>query len=208
MSSTPVHRFRMAMAKHLGKPLTPEMAAMIEAEAFHLPDCAVSPGRFPAVTFGAYAIQVESFRAILEELAPLHEEHWRETEKYRHGLRMRPDYDRVFAMERAGRCVQFTVRRGAELAGHLRMYLGQSLHTSSTVAEEDTLYLRAAHRPNGFLMLALLRYAEDVLRQLGVTQITANSKKVNNAAVLMRRMRYDEVATQFVKILKEPPDVR
>ena len=40
--SNPAHRFRMAMAKHLGKIMTPEMAAAIEVEAFHEPEQAIS----------------------------------------------------------------------------------------------------------------------------------------------------------------------
>lgn len=32
--TTPVHRFRMAVVRHLGKPLTPEVAAAVEVEAF------------------------------------------------------------------------------------------------------------------------------------------------------------------------------
>lgn len=206
--SDAVHRFRMAMAKHLGKIMTPEMAAAIEVEAFYEPDRTVYPGRFAPTVWGEYIIGLELFSGIVDELEPLHRAHWQETEKHRHGLQLRPNYPAVIALERAGRCVQFTARRHGEIAGHLRMYLGQSLHTSSTVADEDTLYLAPDHRPGPWLVIAVLRYAESVLRQLGVTQISANSKRVNNAAVLMRRLGYLEVATQFVKILKEPAHVQ
>jgi len=196
-----VHRFRMAMVKHLGRTITPEMAAAIEAKAFHTPDESVDPARFAPAVHGDCRIQVESFRAILEELAPLHQEHWLETERHRHGLALRPDYDRAFALERAGRLVQFTVRRGPELAGHLRMYLGPSMHTGTLMAQEDTLFMRPGHR-GGFTVMALLRYAERVLLQLGVAEIRANSKVVNRADVLMRRMGYQEVAIEFVKFLQ------
>lgn len=201
--SDPVHRYRMAMARHLGKTITPQVAAAVEAEAFHEPERAVNPRLFEPMRHGDYRIQVESFRAILDELAPMHREHWLETEKHRHGLPLNPDYDRARAMERAGRLVQFTVRRGGELAGHLRMYQVDSMHTQLPIAQEDTLYLSPAHRPGGHLMTALLRYAERTHTALGASEIQANSKTVNNADVLMKRLRYRHVANQFSKILTQ-----
>lgn len=205
--STQVHRFRMAMAQHMGRIMTPEMAAAIEAAAFHEPDRSVSPQRFAPVRHGDYTIRVESFREILEEIAPMHEEHWQETEKHRHGLRINPAYDRMMALERAGSLVQYTVRCGhsgdGEIAGHLRMYQLESMHTQLPVAHEDTLFLRPDHRPGGHLMVALLRYAEATHAELGAREIQANSKVVNNADVLMRRLRYQHVGNQFSKILTE-----
>jgi hypothetical protein len=200
--SDSVHRFRMAMAKHLGRMVTPEVAAAIEAEAFYEPDRAVDPEHFTPTVHGEYVIQVERFRDIQEELHPLHVLHYAETERHRRGIALAPKYDRVRAMERAGGVVQFTARRHGELAAQLRLYLSESVHTASVVASEDALFLAPAHRPNAFLMIALLRYAEQVLIDLGAHEIHANSKKVNNAAVLMRRLGYDEVATQFIKIVK------
>lgn len=202
--TTAVHRFRMAMARHcLGRVITPEAAAAIESEVFAEPDLSIDPGRFAPLAHGDYTIRVESFRAILGELEPLHRAHWLETEAHRHGLELKPDYEAVIARERAGRAVQFTVRHGNALAGHLLMYLGQSLHTGTLVAEEDALFLLPEHR-GGFTAMALLRYAEQTLQALGVREIRANSKVINHADVLMRRMRYQQVAIQFVKIIKEP----
>jgi L-amino acid N-acyltransferase YncA len=196
-------QLRAAMVRHLSLQLTPAAAAAIEAEAFHVPEASIDPTRFAPVQHGHYSIQVESFRGILEELAPLHAEHFAETEKHRHGLQLRPDYDGIAARERAGRALQFTVRRDGELAGHLLMYLFRSTHTQTLVAEEDTLFMRPAHR-GGMTAVALLRYAERVLIELGVREIRANSKLINNADVLMRRMRYQPVAIQFVKMLRAP----
>lgn len=201
--SNPVHRYRMAMVKHLGSTITPEVAAAIEVEAFREPEQAVDPDRFEPARHGDYTIRVESFRGIIGELDPMHQAHWLETEKHRHGLPLNPAYDRVKAMERAGRVVQFTVRRGGELAGHLRMYQLESIHTQLQVAQEDTLYLHPDHRPGGHLMTALLRYAERAHTELGASEIQANSKTVNNADVLMRRLRYQHVANQFSKILTQ-----
>lgn len=203
-------RFRRAMAKHLGKVVTPEIAAQIEAEAFYV-DRSIDPDRFPRERHERYWLAVESFRDIVLQLHALHEAHWSETEKHRHGFEMRPNYDAMRARERAGQLLQFTARTSeGPIAGHLRMYLGQSLHTQTLMAEEDTLYVLPEHR-TGSLGLALLRYAERCLvHVVGVREIRANSKVINNADVLMRRMKYRHVANQFVKIFppKENADVQ
>lgn len=200
------HRFRMAMAARLGQILTPAVAAAIEAEVFAVADAAVPPARFAPAAYGAYTIQVESFREVLDELTPLHLAHWQETEKYRHGLKLDPDYEQLFLRERMGRLVQFTVRTAAgELVGHLRMFLVTSVHTQTPVSEEDTLFIRPDHR-GSFLVMGLLRYAERVLVDLqGHHEIRANSKAVNRADVLMRRMGYALVAYQFSKFTGENP---
>ena len=119
------------------------------------------------------------------------------------GLPMRPDYVAAMAQEQAGRMVQFTVRHAptGELVGNLRMYLAQSTHTQTPYAQEDTLYLKPEHR-GGFTVMALLRFAEAALQSIGVQEIRIHSKLVNNADVLMRRMKYQPVALEFVKFLR------
>lgn len=203
--SDAISRFRNAMAKHIGRELTPEVAAQIEHEAFSEPDNSINPDRFEPIKHGDYTIRVERFCDIVDELDQLHRAHWLETEKYRHGLPLNPDYRRVLAMERAGAVVQYTIRHGrspgGELVGHLRMYQLRSIHTQLPVAQEDAVFLHPKHRPNGHLVVALLRHAESVHRHLGAAEITATTKVVNDAGVMLRRLRYTHVANQFSKIL-------
>lgn len=200
--------FRRAVAEHLGSALTPEVAAAIErAASVDELDSAIDVGMFAPEVHGDYRIAVERFSAVLPELHRLHEHHWLETERHRNGLTLDPDYAAMEASERAGRMLQFTVRKDGALVGNLRMYLATSRHTKTLVAHEDTLYLEPVAR-GGFLAMHLLRYAERALLRLGVVEIRADSKLVNNADVLMRRMGYQPVALQFVKMIKEPTHVQ
>jgi hypothetical protein len=48
-----------------------------------------------------------------------------------------------------------------------------------------------------------MRFAETDLRSIGVREIDADSKLVNNADTLMRRLKYQPVAIRFSKIFKE-----
>lgn len=200
--SDPVHRFRMAMAKHLGKTITPEVAAQIEVEAFYEPDRTIDPARFAPAHYNGYTFQVEHFGEVLPELIPLHEAHWKETERHRHEIQLKPRYDNMQRRFRTGGALQFTIRCNGVLVGHLREWLFESDHTSTPVAEEDTLYIAPEHR-GGFLPLRLIAYAEQCVLQLfPAFEARTNSKLVNRADVLMKRAKYTPFAIQHVKFLR------
>lgn len=194
-------RLRTTLASLLGKVLTPELAADIEMATYPEEGVGYSE-HFEPITYNGYVIDVECMREIIGELHALHVMHWQETERHRHGLHLDPDYCSMLEDEQAGRLVQFTVRAGGgTLVGNLRVIVSGSRHTSTLVAEEDTLFLHPAHR-GGFLASRLLAYAEDVLAKIGACEVRANSKLVNRADVLLRRRGYTPVATQMVKFLQ------
>jgi GNAT superfamily N-acetyltransferase len=194
-------RFRAAAVSLLGQTLTPKAAAALEAAAFGIPDESIDPARWAPLEYEGFVIRVERFRDVLPELKPLHFDHWLETEKHRHGLPFDPDYEGMRVRELQGRLLQFTVRRDGALVGHLRMYLLRSMHSGTDYASEDTLYLRPKVR-GGFLAVKLMRYAEAACISLGVAEIRSDSKLINKADVLMKRLGYTPVALQFVKIIK------
>lgn len=190
---------RNALAAHLGQVLTPEVAAAIELATFAPTDESFDPSVFGRVTHGDYTIAAERFSSIVTEMHALHELHWFETEKHRHGLAMNPDYLEFVTRERRGQMIQFTMRSAiGTLVGNLRMYLATSLHTQTRYASEDTLFIHPDHR-GSFAVMALMRFAESSLQAIGIREIRVNSKLVNKADVLMRRMGYTPVATEFVK---------
>lgn len=197
-----VLRFRTALGKHLGQTITPEIAMAIEMAVLWPPDESIDPSNFQPLMRDDYCVRVESFRETYRELDVLHRAHWLETEHHRHGIALNPDYEAMCMRERAGRLLQVTARHRGELVGQLRMFIGPSLHTQTTVAEEDALYVAPEHRGT-WLAMKLIRYAEDCLIALGVNEIRANSKTANRADVLMRRMGYQQVAFQFVKIFSK-----
>lgn len=193
----------------MGQVLTPELCAAIEVDASRPVDRSIPLGQFTPLVKGDYVIQIERFAAVQDELHPLHLLHWRETEKHRAGLAMLPDYQAMRDDDRAGRMLQFTVRHAdtRQLVGNLRMYVYPSRHSQTLSASEDTLFLLPEHR-GGHLVLHLLRYMESCMRKLGVREINGNSKTLNRADVLLRRLGYTEVAIQFHKFLEETPNVQ
>ena len=92
--------------------------------------------------------------------------------------------------------------QNGELVGNMRMYLYISIHTQTRFASEDTIFITLGHR-GGMTVIALMRFAERCLLALGIREIRGNSKLVNNADVLMRRLDYTPVAIEFVKFFKD-----
>ncbi len=198
-----VSPLRNALASHLGQVLTPEVAAEIELLAVAPKDEGFEPSVFGTTEYAGYRIGVERFSQIVDEMHALHLLHWQETEKHRHGLQMNPDYLGVIARERAGALIQFTMRASdLALVGNLRMFIATSLHTQTRYASEDTLFIHPDHR-GSFAVMALMRFAESSLHAIGIREIRVNSKLINKADVLMRRMGYDPVATESVKFLED-----
>lgn len=208
MEITPLHR---ALASCLGQVLTPEVASSIICAVLGEADRSVDPEQFEPVRHGPYTLRVERFRDILAELHPLHLVHWQETERYRHAIDFTPDYDAAVYSERCGELVQFTARADGALVGHLRLYLGQSRHTSTLFAHEDTLFVTSEHR-HGLLGLQLLRYAEEVVVRGGLRVremrydaklVERDGKMVDGSGPLARRLGFRPVATLYVKTFSE-----
>lgn len=191
---------RQVLADHLGQVLTPELACACELAAGSAGD-PIDPASLGSIEHDGYLIAAEKMADILEELHPMHEMHWAETETYRHGFALNPDYVRYLAMERSGHLIQFTARKDGELVGNLRLFRSISLHTQTVLASEDTIFIRPDHR-GSFLVMAMLRFAERAMFSLGAQEIRYSTKLANRADALLRRMGYEPFAIQMVKFFK------
>ncbi|MBV8156910.1 MAG: GNAT family N-acetyltransferase [Dyella sp.] len=194
----------IALAKHIGKELTVDVARQIVRDVRSIEEehaQPIDPARFGARRCGSLVLQAERFADILPELDALHRAHYAETEKHRHGLPLAPDIDAALADERRGALVQFTARHEGRLVGNLRMYLRTSRHTGTRFASEDTLYLLPEHR-KGRAALRLLQLMEDSMRTLGVHELRASTKTVNKTDKLLEFMGWQPVSTELVKFLK------
>lgn len=189
------------MAKYLGKPLTPEVAAAVEVEAFSVPETPIDPQQFEPQACGSVLFAVERFSHILDELHALHVEHYEQTERHRRHIPLDPDYDAVRAEDRAGTMVQITARQDGVLVGHLRLYIRRGRHTNTLHATEDALFLQERVR-GGRTAYRMVQYSERVLKQLGVLEVRCTSKHVNSAARFMEGCGYVPVATELVKFLE------
>lgn len=198
-----VSAIRQALVEHLGQVLTPDVARALEIAALSFPDQSHDPAKFGQATCGTVTLQAERLADVIPELHVLHEAHWAETERHRHGLALDLDYDAMLADERAGTLVQFTARKAGQLVGNLRVYIRSSRHTQTRFAFEDTLYLLPEHR-GGRTAIRLIEFAERAMASIGVFEFRATAKLLNRTADLMQHLGYKPVATELVKFLEIP----
>lgn len=188
-----------ALSRHIGEDLSMDGATQIMREAFPwagLPALALpEPERCGRLLFS-----VEKFSEIERELHAMHAVHWQETERYRHGIGLSPDYAAMALEEQFGSMLQFTARDGATLAGNLRVYLRMSRHTGTLFATEDTLFLSEPYRL-GRNAMRFVSYAERALADMGVKEIRCSVKTANGAQRFMVGMGYRPVATELTKLL-------
>ena len=198
-----------AFEGYLGKTLTPEVASQLIGEvAARCYPGPVDTSHIAPKVVGSYVIRCAPLKEALAKLRPLHEEHWFETEGYRHGLGFNPDYERVIDLDQQGRCLMVVVehRETGELVGDYGFYLSVSAHTQTLMATEDQLFISKAHR-RGRLGIELMKYAEYALTQLGVRDMNVSVKLVNNVGPMLERMGFTPTGKQYVKILEEPAHV-
>ncbi|SEK64805.1 GNAT family N-acetyltransferase [Nitrosovibrio tenuis] len=188
---------------HIGVPLSAGLAAEICVAAGRIetlvPTLEISrvrPESYKGCTFS-----LERIEAIVNEIRPLHQAHWNETEAHRHGLQFNPDYPAFIRYERAGRYVLLTLRIDGNLSGNCAMYLDKSTHTQTLIATEDTLYLSPEAR-KGRVASHFVAYMESVMRQLGAREIHITVKTVNKAGRFFQMLGYRHVENGLTKILE------
>lgn len=189
-----------AIGPHVGEVLTPELAAHVTALVASLAypgpvdisQCAPRPA-------GSYVLRAERMADVVDEMRPLHLAHWLETEGHRNTVQeLAMDYDGIIDFEKRGRFALFTARtQEGQLVGNGAAYIMPSMHTGALIAREDTLFILKEHR--GRLGVALIRYIEDMLKVLGVRELTVTVKLVNAVGQMIQRMGYQHVAAEYVK---------
>ncbi|MEO8021063.1 hypothetical protein [Polaromonas sp.] len=188
----------LAMARRMGQTITKDTAVEILRDLF--PDRSYDPKQFGQQDYKGYTFRCERLSEILPELHPLHEAHYAETEKYRRGIPLNMHYEALKDSERAGGLLQFTARRTdtGELVGNMRIFVGRSLHTQTLFTTEDTFYVVPEHR-GGFMAVRLWQFAERAGLSIGIKEARFSSKLVNKADKMAKYLKYEPVATQFVK---------
>ncbi len=160
---------------------------------------AFAPHKSGEATFG-----LERLADIEDEIRPLHEAHYNETETTYLDTPFSPSYDRYKASEEAGQFILFTARMGSTLVGYLQYYVFNDMHTQMKQAREDALFMHTDFRGKK-LAPNLLSYAEDALRQLGCTMIGMTSKAPIGAPDLgpfLEKRGYRPVAIFYTKKLE------
>lgn len=151
-------------------------------------------------TFG-----IEQFTNMVDEIRPLHELHYNETETEYLDTKFDPQYDYYKSLEKDGAFVCFTVRIGFEMVAYLQYYVFRDLHTQTVKnAREDAFFVHPLARSQ-HVGGELLAYAEEALTRLGCHYIGMTSKAPVGAPDIgpfLEKRNYRPVAVYYTKKLE------
>lgn len=159
----------------------------------------------PPMVAGQVTIGIERFSNMLDEIAPLHEAHYQETEAEYLDTPYEPNYRSYINMEQDSRFVCFTVRIGVQMVGYLQYYVFRDQHSQRMLqAREDAFYLHPLVRGKR-IAPQVLTFAEDALRALGCRYIGMTSKAPVGAPDIgpfLQSRSYRPIAVYYVKDLE------
>ncbi|MNX86361.1 hypothetical protein D3C86_1182420 [compost metagenome] len=187
----------VALARQVGRVLTPDLAVAIAREADSEPDFTVDPIQFAPRVWGDFSFQCETLAAAGLPLRQQRVSYLYETQP---ALPARPDWARLLVMQRRGHHVIFTARHGEarRLVASIWLFLDWSIDTEARTVTDDLFYVEPAHR-GGMLAARLWQYAESSMFAFGVRDAVFHSRLDNGAARLARYLGYRAVATRVTK---------
>jgi len=172
------------------------------------PQTTNSPPRYyavPPLVQGKVVIGIERFSDMVEDIRPLHEAHYNETETEYLDDGFEPNYKSYMDMEQDGRFVCFTVRIGWQMVAYLQYYVFRDCHTQRVLqGREDAFFVHPLVRGQK-IAPQLLAYAEDALKTLGCRYVGMTSKAPIGAPDIgpfLERRGYRPVAVYYTKKLE------
>jgi GNAT superfamily N-acetyltransferase len=133
----------------------------------------------------------------LKELFPLHYEELCVTKDFP----LAPDYDAYKRLANAGMLRCITVRADEELIGYIIFVVQPHLHyMTCKTAFEDIYYIHPDFR-KGRVGIRLFKYAEEVLRSIGVNRVIMHTKIHMDNSKLFEYLGYKWTDKLFTKIL-------
>lgn len=145
--------------------------------------------------------KVEKLDECLDEMKPLLEDHWEEIAIYRDKIKLNFDEEKYRFMEKAGTLHIVTARDKGELVGYFVSFIVTHMHYSDhTYAMNDILFLLPDYRHAGNAA-DMFGYAEDRLKELGVSVISLHMKVEHPFHTLSDYLGYDRVEYNYSKYI-------
>ena len=130
----------------------------------------------------------------------LTEMHYDEIAPYPDLFKLKPDLEAYRNMEKAGALVIITARNDGILVGYFLMIVRAHPHYCDVVvALEDMKFVHPNYR--GITGLRMIKYAEEVARELGCKVIVQRSKAKSEHGAMYRRLGYDLLDEVYMKRL-------
>lgn len=143
-------------------------------------------------------IQIEPLSQCWNEIMNIANEHWKETEKYRHNQPFCPSFERYNQYNEAGWYFMVTVRDEGKLVGYSGNYISQSMHTQQLLCVEDTYFLLEEYR-KGRNAIKLYKFVEQEAVKRGAIEMMMTVKITNQAGRILEYLDFKKVGMQYSK---------
>lgn len=145
--------------------------------------------------------QEESYTNIKDDIKDLLKSHWEEVELYQDDIEMNPDWDQYFKLSCLGVLRIYTARDEDRLVGYCILLVNNSLHYKDRLlASCDLLYVKPEAR-KGLVGYNLIKYAEEKLKQIGVSVVQINTKTYAPFDKLLERMDFSLIERSYSKYI-------
>lgn len=145
--------------------------------------------------------QQETLDQSLGEMKPLFEKHYKEIAMYQDKIELNPDYDRYYELEKNGGLQIYTARDDEKLIGYTIYFTNKHLHYKDHLyAANDIIYVDPEYR-GSLMAFDLLHFADEQLKELGVSVVTMHMKSYAPFETLMKACEYDKAEFIYSKYI-------
>ena len=133
----------------------------------------------------------ECLANVKEEIKPLLEKHWLETEPNQDTIALDPDWKEYALLDSLGILHIFAARKDGQLIGYCVVMISKSIHHKDHVfASTDVIYVKPEYRKTA-TGSELIQFAESHCKENGVSLMTLNMKTQFPFDKLMTRMGFN-----------------
>jgi len=145
--------------------------------------------------------QQEFLNQVEDDSKYLLELHWNEVALNKEHIKLNPDWKSYYELEQVGKLRIFTARNKGTLVGYFVVIVNSNLHYKDHLfAANDIIYLHKDYR-KGFTGIKLIKFAEECLREDGVSVLAINTKVHQPFDVVLERLDFNMVERVYSKYL-------
>jgi len=143
--------------------------------------------------------QRECLVSVKQEMKPLLEKHWSETEPNQDTIKLDPDWKEYATLDSCGILHIFTARNEGELVGYCVVMVSRSIHHKGHIfASTDVVYIKPEYRKSS-AGSELIEFAEGYCKSSGSSLMTINMKTEFPFDKLLLRLGFDLIERVYHK---------
>jgi len=137
---------------------------------------------------------------ILDELKPLFCEHYLEIARHQEIIKLNPDYNKYFEMERNGSLLLTVARADGKVIGYCFTFISPHLHYQDCLMALNDIILIKKEFRKGFTAMKLIKFTEKCLEKRGVLKSHITLKIAHDFGKLLERMGYVAIERVYEKM--------